>query len=529
MVFDQLLANQFSQLANVSQLFSFKGGETTAREEDKSYSKIPYQLSSPSYFCQPLYQIPDVRPLLLDNEMYHFSLENSANDEDQQKSWRAYQQNPFNRYMQGLRDSMESDAEKDNRRNRVLDHLLARQGEPTAFYDEIITTARWYGSPLKTRIIIKSIYLQNCQALSYNRARSYDYFAASPLSTVGRYSLGKAALQHIAESDLPNRDEVLEALRNSVYQRFAQRDQLTDYVQKILGSILTASQISSLMASIVPCDHYQALSKKSLLVDGLMKDGQLDMSLLAKRERLTPQDFVNFSNFELKLDLFLGLSQHYELLARVLNCILHAADFFSILQQEGKHTLHGDLDITVERDGSQDKVLVDGQQLLLIENQIPGSTIEEIYHQHLAQLMWLSEQRKGGILLESILLLHTAGFSLSSIKLKGLKETFYQRCHLLLPGYVTLLTQDAFNHHLALINDFHWPIRVNQEIRKLSFLEMKTVIPHFIAWHNAMPKARIHETASEPEGQQKVHKHQLALYSKQLITDLMSNKGDHHE
>lgn len=85
-LFDQVLANQFAQLANVGQLFSFKNavsGAPSDREEfyalktayEKSHPEypVPYLTFSPTYFYQSLYTVPHIRPLLKNNDTFKFS------------------------------------------------------------------------------------------------------------------------------------------------------------------------------------------------------------------------------------------------------------------------------------------------------------------------------------------------------------------------------------------------------------------------------------------------------------------------
>ena len=97
LLFEQILANHFSQLANTSAFFSF---DTE---------------SADTYFYQPLYGTPQIGQLLR-------SFSPSGD-------WDAFTADPNNAYVQRLQTSAESPLAKLQRKHRVLDHLLGRFGE----------------------------------------------------------------------------------------------------------------------------------------------------------------------------------------------------------------------------------------------------------------------------------------------------------------------------------------------------------------------------------------------------------------
>ncbi len=94
--YEQLLAGQLAQLSHINSLFS----------ADPALNN--------TVFHQPLYHLPEVSPL--------FGFDENA------IAWQSFQSDSNNDYEQILR-SAESRETFLNRRNRFLDHLLARQGE----------------------------------------------------------------------------------------------------------------------------------------------------------------------------------------------------------------------------------------------------------------------------------------------------------------------------------------------------------------------------------------------------------------
>ncbi|WP_158992499.1 hypothetical protein [Mucilaginibacter sp. L196] len=253
-LFDQVLANQFSQLANVSRLFSFRNSMTGAPTEIRSYYKpeeddnmnlkypAPYVAFSPTYFYQALYDIPHVRHLLKNNDSFNYTDDIESQKLLEHNSWAAYKQNPYNSYIRGLMDFMEDESAGHTRRNNILDHLLARHGESPLMIDTLIEGSVYCGDNLKDKLIFKSLYLQNLDLLSYYRQKSYNFLAAKKLS---------ADLTEVPEN----------------------------YSEKILG-----------------------LYERNFIVESPKID---------RAEKLEADDFINYSALELKLSLLLGLKVKY--------------------------------------------------------------------------------------------------------------------------------------------------------------------------------------------------------------------------
>jgi hypothetical protein len=506
MVFDQLLANQFSQLANVQAIFSFKGTSTIAPFQGEAYDNIPYQLFPPTYFCQPLYQIPDVKPLLKGHDCYRFSAQPSTGMAEEEQMWQRYQADPFNQYIQGLRQNMENDAQRDDRRNRMLDHLLARHGEPAALYDELISTARWYGSTLKTRIIIKSILLQNLSSFSYNRTKAHNLLQCVKLGTPGRYRLtaegfhlnadfdkAARALYRFADLGFYSRDALLNAIRKSRKLQCLQASWDKDKIKEFEKTCLVIKDGNATQHS----DEYQLIS-----------DGQLDLQKLDALEQLHEQDFNNFSTIELQINLLLGLRQHYQLLAGTLLSLINSEQFKDWLNGSGstRHFTLNDSDISVhvERDNDADHILFSGQHLLRIKstgNKAPPTLTS--YQAHLEQIQWLATQRKGFLLIETILLLEGGGFSREDLeKLDITAEQFSLGTLLVFPDYVSLFGPATFKQNLEMLAGVFCPIHVTNNVIPASFTILKRVIPAFIQWRNKLryPDATSQQTVRVSQG-----------------------------
>jgi hypothetical protein len=99
-MFEQLLGDVTAQLGNINRFFSADAGDT------------------PSYFVRRPFELPGAQSLL----------RRFPAGED----WKAFIADPDNPVLGALRDAVESRERLLDRRNRMLDHLLARQGEDAA-------------------------------------------------------------------------------------------------------------------------------------------------------------------------------------------------------------------------------------------------------------------------------------------------------------------------------------------------------------------------------------------------------------
>ncbi|KRD10393.1 hypothetical protein ASE21_11855 [Flavobacterium sp. Root901] len=261
-LFDQILANQFSQLANVSKLFSFKNSLSGAPSDEASFYAlkdkyeqehlqypVPYQMFAPSYFYQSLYSVPHIKPLLKDNKTFDFGYANDSSVESKEKSWLEYQQDPYNPYIFGLMKIMEQENINLDRRNHLLDHLLARHGESPKVIDAFIDDTVYTGEKRKDQIIVKSLYLQNLGSLSYNRQKAYNFISASKIHT-------------------------------------------------------DASGILDVSLPKIKEKHFQFINENT--TDFIFKSEQIN-----KKEKLHAADYTNFSGIELKMSLLFGLKNIY--------------------------------------------------------------------------------------------------------------------------------------------------------------------------------------------------------------------------
>ena len=170
--FEQILANYLAQLANVSGFFSFDDG------------------GAQTYYTQPLYQVPDIQPLL------RAFTDRAAPDDA--KAWSAFTGDSNNGYMRALAEGSESYETWCERRNVVLDHLLARFNERTSSYP-VRLYAELYDERDKQKrqddvIEWKSGLLKNMVKTGYGRVRGFNYLAREGDDKGGFYNKMAALL-----------------------------------------------------------------------------------------------------------------------------------------------------------------------------------------------------------------------------------------------------------------------------------------------------------------------------------------------
>jgi hypothetical protein len=147
--FEQLLANYLAQLGSMGSFFSPLAGDV-----------MPY-----TYAAQPLYNVPHVSGLL-----HAFTEQGGA------LTWEQFMEDTGNGYVKSLQQ--EKDSAYQERKERVLDHLLARfnlslMKYPVTLYEQL------YGSGEKVRVSRelewKAAILRDAVQLTANRLRAFNY------------------------------------------------------------------------------------------------------------------------------------------------------------------------------------------------------------------------------------------------------------------------------------------------------------------------------------------------------------------
>jgi uncharacterized protein len=144
MFYDQILVNYLAQLSNVKNLLSVNNTDDA------------------TYFAQPLLDVSDIKDLLKD---YDVSID-----------WDTFKSDPSNNHILNLNKILEDNTTRNDRRNRFLNHLIARFGE--RFTDYALLMYNLFGVKSNDEIISdKEDFLASYPAISYNRGKAFNYKA----------------------------------------------------------------------------------------------------------------------------------------------------------------------------------------------------------------------------------------------------------------------------------------------------------------------------------------------------------------
>lgn len=522
MLFDQVMANQFAQLANLGNLFSFgftrapvSGPEDvgTLLTRPDPLRGIPDQPAIRTLFCQPLYNVPDVQALLLGGERFHYIAPDDPADArlQSQLAWQRFQRDPFNAYHYGLVQAMESTESAEQRRDEMLSHLLARHGEPADLYNAMIDALQWSGGMLKTRIRVKSAWLLNLQALSSRRAQAGDSWLAAPVTPPGRYRLSQTDYRQWKMACPPSIAPLIDAL---YLKSFDSPKAITAACARVT---LPASGSNDAHLTLQTILRWRLHLKEAILrEDGNRRiiervrnedevcrhDGQWDLAKLERQSHLPEQAFADFSTFELKCAILSGLPAHLRLLAATLARLLDQPLFIEWLsagcatpfrQPERDDPITGDVSMQKNAVGF---ALFIGSHCVLQLPDTPSLTASDL-QQYVDQLAWLGADRQGMVLVEEGLLQTDPCVTPppdDETPMSGLAAT------LVLPDYVTLTGNPAFLQSLDMLRQLHWPGHIALRIQRCNVGQMAALINAWCQWYNlrlpdvtASPQAALSE------------------------------------
>jgi hypothetical protein len=149
--FDQLFANFLAQLSNVKNILSIDG--TVAQ----------------TYFEQAVYEVPDAIFLLKE---FVGDKSDLSDKSALAIAWRLFKENPANSYIKTIHEINEDETTFTDRRNRFLDHLMARFGEQFTDYSLLMyaSSNQQFTDEL---IADKVAFLKELPTLGSQRAKSF--------------------------------------------------------------------------------------------------------------------------------------------------------------------------------------------------------------------------------------------------------------------------------------------------------------------------------------------------------------------
>jgi uncharacterized protein YegP (UPF0339 family) len=162
--FDQVLANYLAQLAHVRDLFSWE-----SEKDRRQHANDNQQHHQRTYFAQNLTNVPAVQDIIRN---YHRC---AGSDLPREELNGLEESNEFTDYIPWLEAIREDPLTYRDRRNRFLDHLLARFAETLTDY--VLINYRIDGGRRDDLDIIddKARFLQDYPTLSRDRFRAFNY------------------------------------------------------------------------------------------------------------------------------------------------------------------------------------------------------------------------------------------------------------------------------------------------------------------------------------------------------------------
>ncbi len=166
--YDRILANFFAQLAHTKDLFSLNPG---IKKTYFPFNILPFDKDGSMI-------VPNLPPLLkdfvdtLDFTKQGFNIDDLST---YQTEWEAYINDPANIPAEDVRnDLLESEEVYEDRRNRFLDHLMARFAEQFTDYVMLMYTLDKKKAP-SVLIEDKIAFLKDYPEISSNRGRAFNY------------------------------------------------------------------------------------------------------------------------------------------------------------------------------------------------------------------------------------------------------------------------------------------------------------------------------------------------------------------
>ncbi|WP_420571495.1 hypothetical protein [Kordia sp.] len=509
-LFDQMLSNQFAQLANIDKLFSFQNSITGNPADLESYNStktpsekvnpkypVPFEVFSPTYFYQALYEsVPDVESLLRNNSIFKFGTNSESSTTIAHKNWLAYKEDPYNSYMYGLLVFNEEDTVNLQRRNDLLDHLLARHGESPLIIDTLVYGTVYSGDILKDAVIIKSVYLQNLTPLSYNRTKAYNSIGASKLN------------DYILEITTELIDSLLSV--NTL-------ETLADLQLKI-ASIPNATQQEIFN---IEAEYRAKKELHNILTKAYKNNGVFDVTRIDKEQAISQQDSLDYITISLKLSMLLTLKPFYvNFIQGILdvNAETETAEALSLLYQQSEMVLW----LITERKGM---IAIETNVLLQsgsFQVYIKESSISNIYYRLNTILNYtdfitlsakLNTMKSQDI--TSYLTSINANYTLTQVDSNTLedatfisipntanswtasvnwneKNTMYitdsflkNTLFWIFPNYIKELIATDWQHRLSYFMESQLPIQITANPMYADADDLQTLIPLYVSWYNS--------------------------------------------
>lgn len=214
--YDQLFTNFLAQLANIKNIFSIDGDV------------------SKTYFEQAVYNVPGVMHLLRD---FIADQGEGAQQSLLDEAWKLFTADNNNEYLTALSDLNEDEATFLDRRNRFLDHLMARFNEQFTDYS-LLMFAQQNQQITPTLLNNKAEFLNAYPGLSSNRPASFNAHADQEniWDTTNVSGLEKRVAHMLGISDYSRRFLAKGPFGNIQFYQELDNDNIDEYRFRVLSN-----------------------------------------------------------------------------------------------------------------------------------------------------------------------------------------------------------------------------------------------------------------------------------------------------
>ena len=458
LMIDQIISNEFAQLSNVPELFSFNVLNVANSEVLNNYLDgvrnrkflsypAPELYFTPTYYYNTLYKVPYVGPLLKHYNQFEQEVSGLSSPIIEKLAFEKYIADPYNPYNQALMTGSATQKNNIERKNEIINHLLARHGIAPTLIDNMTNDSVYTGVELEDKLLVKSSLLRNFGRLSCRRNCAANFLAALKLQET---SPDEKPLLH----NEPHEKYVIDSIFNpeEFYRELSiSKQDLIDYsTLELYGWLLLGLKPIYDLAIFDSTNKDQRSAEKERLKQ--LKWFSQERKGFIFIEQILLQTLCYY-----KIELWSSVPDKPEFIIRpeltndeyvqFQSMAFQSEDWLDAIQFAGRFTLNGKEFSVVPN---------------LSDTSIPFYSNNCKWRYNTAVLFGDKEVASGKL------------------------TTYEQTVFLIFPNYIPLLQSKEFINRLdCFLNEF-LPVQLSPKLIYLSQIELDTFVPLFVQWHNLL-------------------------------------------
>lgn len=469
LMIDQIISNEFAQLSNVPELFSFNVLNVANSEVLNNYLEgvrnrkflrypAPELYFTPTYYYNTLYKVPYISPLLKHYNQFEQEVSGVNSPIIEKLAFEKYIADPYNPYNQVLMTGSATQKKNIERKNEIIDHLLARHGIAPSLIDNITNASVYTGVGLEDKLLVKSSLLRNFGRLSSRRNCATNFLAALKIQET------PPTEQPLLHNE-PHEKYVIDSVFNpeDFYRELnISKQDIIDYsTLELYGWLLLGLKPIYDLAIFDGNNKDQSSAEKEKLK-------QLKWFSQERKGFIFIEQILLQTLSYYKIELWSSLPDKPELIIRpeLTNdeyvqfqvIALHSEDWLNTIQFAGRFTLNG-------------------KEFSVVPH---ASYISKPLHSNNDKWRYNT----------------TVLFGDKEVPI-GKLSTYEQTVFLIFPNYIPLLQSKEFINRLdCFLNEF-LPVQLSPKLIYLSQMELDTFVPLFVKWHNLLRWNPVNKENSE--------------------------------